>query len=62
MSLNKLPSLDKDRSSSKTETENTLNIDTKRRSLPLASSNEKNMEKQEPQVITIKTNKSAREC
>ena len=30
MALNKLPSLDKSRSSSKTETENTLKLDTKK--------------------------------
>ena len=43
MAMNKLPSLDKSRSSSKTETENTFIIDTKKRSLPLVSSYDKNM-------------------
>ena len=61
MALNKFPSLDKSKSSSKTETENTLKLDTKKRSLPLASSDDKNMEKQEPKVIMIKTNKLARD-
>ena len=41
MARNKLPSLDKSRSSSKTETENTLKLDTKKRSLSLASSDDK---------------------
>ena len=59
MAMNKLPSLDKSRSSSKTETEHSLKLDTKKRSLPLASSGDKNTEKQESQVITIKTNKFA---
>ena len=59
MAMNKLPSLDKSRSSSKTETKNSLNLNTKKRSLPLASSDDKNMEKQEPQVITTNTNKLA---
>ena len=43
--LNKLPSLDKSMSSSKTETEHTLKLDTKKRSLSLASSDENNMKK-----------------
>ena len=43
MALNKLPSLDKSRSSSKTETENKVKLDTKTRSLPLASLYDKNM-------------------
>ena len=59
MALNKLPSLDKSRSSSKTETEHTVKLDTKKISLPLASSDDKNMEGQEPKNMTIKTNKSA---
>ena len=42
MALNKLPSLDNSWSSSKTETENTLKQHTKKRSLPLASSDDKN--------------------
>ena len=61
MAVNKLPSLDKSRSSPKTETEHSLKLDTKKRSSPLASSDDKNMEKQEPLVITIKTNKLARD-
>ena len=46
MALNKVPSLDKSMSSSKTETENTVKLDTKKRSLPLASTDDKNMEEQ----------------
>ena len=38
MSQNKAPSLDKSGSSSKTETEHTEKLGTKKRSLPLASS------------------------
>ena len=53
--------MDKSRSPSKTETEKTLKLDTKKRSLPLASSYDKNMEEQEPKVITIKANKLARD-
>ena len=48
MAMNKLPSLDKSRSSLKTETENTVKLDTKKISLTLASSYNKNMEEQEP--------------
>ena len=59
MTLNKLPSLDKSGYASKNETEHTVKLDTKKRSLPLASSADKNMEEQEPTKITIKTNKSA---
>ena len=36
-----------------------MKLDTKKRSLPLASSDDKNMEEQEPTNMTIKTNKSA---
>ena len=61
MALNKLPSLDKSRSSSKTETENTVKLDTKKISLSLASSDDKNMEEEQQKVITTKTNKLARE-
>ena len=48
-------------SSSKTETENTVKLDTKKRSLPLASSDDKNMEEQEPTEITININKLSRD-
>ena len=41
MAQNKLPSLDKSGSYSKTETEHTEKLDIKKRSLPLASSDEK---------------------
>ena len=61
MALNKVPSLDKYGSSSKTETENTVKLDLKKKSLPLASSEDKNTEEQEPTEMMIKTNKSARD-
>ena len=41
MALNKLPLLDKSNSSSKNETENTLKLDTKKRSLSLTSLDDK---------------------
>ena len=44
MALNKLPSLDKSGSSSKTETENTVKLDTKKIPLSLVSLDDKNME------------------
>ena len=50
--------MDKSGSASKTETEHTQKLDTKWRSLPLASLDDKNMEEQEPKNMTIKTNKS----
>ena len=59
MAQNKVPSLDKSRSDSKTETEHTVKLDTKIRSLPLASSDDKKMAGQEPKNMTIKTNISA---
>ena len=46
MAQNKVPSLDKSGSASKTETEHTVKLDTKKLSLPLASSDDKNMEEQ----------------
>ena len=52
--------MDKSRSSSKTETENTVKLDTKK-ILSLASSDDKNMEEKQPKVITIKINKLARD-
>ena len=58
---NKVPSLYKSGSASKTETEHTVKLYTKKISLPLASSDDKNMEEQEPTEMTIKTNKSARD-
>ena len=45
---NKGPSLDKSGSASKTETERTKKIGTKKTSLPLASSDDKKMSGQEP--------------
>ena len=59
MAQNKAPSLDKSGSSSKTETEHTEKLDTKKRYLPLASSYDKKIAGQEPKEMMIKTNKSA---
>ena len=56
MSHNKPPSLDKSGSASKTETEHTDKLETKK-SLPLASSDDKKLAGQEPKDVTIKTNK-----
>ena len=53
--------MDKSRSSSKTETENTVKLDTKEISLPLASSYDKHKEEKEPTEITIRNNKLARD-
>ena len=46
MAQNKVPSLDKSGSASKTEIEQTVKLDTKNISLPLASSDDKNTEEQ----------------
>ena len=59
MAHNKVPSLDKSASDLKTETEHTEKLDTKKRSLPLASSEDKKTTGQEPKDTTIKINKSA---
>ena len=59
MAQNKVPSLDKSGSASKTETEHTVKLDSKKISSPLASSYDKNMEGQEQTNMTIKANKSA---
>ena len=59
MAQNKVPSLDKSGSASKTEKEHTEKQHTKKRSLPLASSDDKKMAGQEPKYMTIKTIKSA---
>ena len=59
MAQNKVPSLDKSGSASKTETKHTVKLYSKKRSLPLATSDDKNTEEQEPTKKTIKTNKSA---
>ena len=59
MAHNKVPSLDKSGSASKTETEHTEKQDTKKISLPLASSDDKKISEQELKNMTIKTNKSA---
>ena len=51
MAQNKVPSLDKYGIAQKTETKNTVKIDTKKRYLPFASSDDKNMEEQEPTQV-----------
>ena len=56
MIQNKVPSQDKYGFASKTETEHTVKLNTKKISLPLASSDDKNMEEQEPTNMTIRTN------
>ena len=61
MALNKLPSLDKSRSSSKTETEDTVKLYTKKRSMSSDSSDDKNIKEQQPTVIKSKKNKLTRE-
>ena len=48
MALNKLTSLDKSGSSSRTETEDTLTPDTKTRSITSASLDDKNIKEQQP--------------
>ena len=59
MLQNKVPSLDKYGSASKTETEHTEKLDTKTTYLTLASLDDKNMKEQKPKNMTIKTIKSA---
>ena len=54
MEQNKVPSLDKSGSASKTETEHTDKLDTKKISLPLSSSDDKKMSGLEPKDMTIK--------
>ena len=61
MVLNKLPSLDKSRSSSKTETEDTVKLNTKNDQYHQPVQMIKNMKEQQPKVITIKTNKLTRD-
>ena len=48
MALNKLTSLDKSRSSSETETKDMVKLDTKKRSISSASSDDKNIKEQQP--------------
>ena len=57
MALNKLPSLDKSRFSSKTETENTVKPDTNKISISSASSDDIKNKNKQPKIITIKKNK-----
>ena len=59
MAQNKVPSLYKSVSASKIETEHREILDTKKITLPLASSDDKKMAGQEPKDMIIKTNKSA---
>ena len=59
MAQNKVPSLDKSGSASKTETEHTNKLDTKKRSVQLSSSDNKKMAGLEPEDMKIKTIKSA---
>ena len=57
VALNKLTSLDKSRSSSKTETEDTVTLDTKNISISSASSDDKNIKEQQPTEIRFIKNK-----
>ena len=55
MAQNKVPSLDKSGSALKNETEHTDKLDTKKKSLPLSSSDNLKMAGQKPKDMTIKT-------
>ena len=57
MALDKLTSLDKSRSYSRTETEDTVTPDTKKRSISSASSDDKNIKEQQPTEIRFRKNK-----
>ena len=54
MALNKLTSLDKSRSSQRTETEDTVTLDTKKVSISSASSDDKNNKEQQPTEIRFR--------
>ena len=54
MALNKLTSLDKSGSSLKTETEDTVTPDTKKRSISSASSDDKNIKEKQPKEILFR--------
>ena len=54
MALNKLTSLDKSRSISRTETEDTVTLDIKKISISSASSDDKNIKEQQTTVIRIR--------
>ena len=54
MALNKLTSLDKSGSSSRTETEYKVTLDTKKRSIPSAISDDKNIKEQQPTEILFR--------
>ena len=53
--------MDKSRSYSKSEIEDTVKVDTKKYSISPSSSDDKNMKEQQPKLITIKTNKLTRD-
>ena len=55
--LNKLTSLDKSRSSSRTETEDTVIPENKKVSISSASLNDKNTKEQQPEEIMIRNTK-----
>ena len=55
--MNKLTSLDKSSSSSKTEIEDTVTLNTKKRSISSVSSYDKRIKEQQPTVITIRKNR-----
>ena len=57
MALNKLNSLDKSRSTSRTETEDTVKRQNKTRSISSASLYDKDTKEQQPKVIMITNNK-----
>ena len=58
MVLNKLILLDKSKYSQRTETEDTVTLDTKSRSISSASSDGKNNKEQQPTEIRFRKNKS----
>ena len=57
MALNKLTSLDKSRSSSKNETEDTVTLDTKNISMLSSSSDDKNIKEQKTTEIRFRKSK-----
>ena len=57
MALNKLTSLDKSKSSSITETEDTVKPKNKTKSISSASLDDKDTKEQQPKIIMIRNNK-----
>ena len=57
MALNKLTSLDKSRYSSRTEAEDTVTPETKKRSISSASLDDKNIKEQQPTEIMFRKHK-----